>query len=479
MFVFNRRVILEERMKRPAGTIVLPKKEKRKAKVSPKHESNLIYQVDDKPGFILMTLLGFQNILTAFGGIVAVPLVISGMAGFGVADTSYMISAALLGSGVVSIIQSKGIGPKWFRVGAGLPTIMGTDFGFVGPANAVINTMGGGIAGYIGGTMMGSVLEIILSYFIKPLMKFFPPVVTGTVISLMGLTLMPVAFDWVAGGVGAANYGSPLNLAIATVVFLLIVTLNHYGSVKIGPAAVLLGIVAGYIMCIPLGMVDFSQVAAANWFAMPQLFKYGVSFDFKFAIPFISGYLVTVIETVGVMQTIGAVTETKLTDEDIANGVRADGVGSFIGPMMGSGPVATFSQNAGLIPLTRNASRSVAITAGVLLMAMSFLPKFATLVSIMPMAVLGGAGVLMFGNVAASGVKSLSRVNFDNRNLIIVAAGLGIGLGVAFRPEVVAGLPGILGGLFSSGISAGTIVALVLNIILKEKPAMEKELENS
>ncbi|MER2180261.1 MAG: nucleobase:cation symporter-2 family protein, partial [Carnobacterium inhibens] len=431
---------MEERMKRPAGTIVLPKRERKQAKVTPKPESTLIYQVDDKPGFVLMTLLGFQNILTAFGGIVAVPLVISGMAGFGVADTSYMISAALLGSGVVSIIQSKGIGPKWFRVGAGLPTIMGTDFGFVGPANAVINTMGGGIAGYFGGTMMGAVLEIILSYFIKPLMKFFPPVVTGTVISLMGLTLMPVAFDWVAGGVGAANYGSPLNLAIATIVFLLIVLLNHYGSVKIGPAAVLIGIVAGYVMCIPLGMVDFNQVAQANWFAMPQLFKYGVNFDLKFAIPFISGYLVTVIETVGVMQTIGAVTETELTDEDIANGVRADGVGSFIGPAMGSGPVATFSQNAGLIPLTRNASRSVAITAGVLLMAMSFLPKFATLVSIMPMAVLGGAGVLMFGNVAASGVKSLSRVNFDNRNLVIVAAGLGVGLGVSFRPEIVAGL---------------------------------------
>lgn len=475
MFVFNRRVILEERMKRPAGTIVLPKRERKQAKVTPKPESTLIYQVDDKPGFVLMTLLGFQNILTAFGGIVAVPLVISGMAGFGVADTSYMISAALLGSGVVSIIQSKGIGPKWFRVGAGLPTIMGTDFGFVGPANAVINTMGGGIAGYFGGTMMGAVLEIILSYFIKPLMKFFPPVVTGTVISLMGLTLMPVAFDWVAGGVGAANYGSPLNLAIATIVFLLIVLLNHYGSVKIGPAAVLIGIVAGYVMCIPLGMVDFNQVAQANWFAMPQLFKYGVNFDLKFAIPFISGYLVTVIETVGVMQTIGAVTETELTDEDIANGVRADGVGSFIGPAMGSGPVATFSQNAGLIPLTRNASRSVAITAGVLLMAMSFLPKFATLVSIMPMAVLGGAGVLMFGNVAASGVKSLSRVNFDNRNLVIVAAGLGVGLGVSFRPEIVAGLPGILGGLFSSGISAGTIVTLVLNIILKETPVMESE----
>ncbi len=475
MFVFNGRVILEERIGNPERKIVLPKKKKGEGRIAPKPESNLIYQVDDKPGFFLMTLLGFQNILTAFGGIVAVPLVISGIAGFGVADTSYMISAALLGSGVVSIIQSKGIGPKWFRVGAGLPTIMGTDFGFVGPANAVINTMGGGIAGYFGGTMMGAVLEISLSYFIKPLMKFFPPAVTGTVISLMGLTLMPVAFDWVAGGVGAANYGSLLNLTIATIVFLIIVILNHYGSSKIGPAAVLIGIVVGYVMCIPLGMVDFGQVTRANWFAMPQLFKYGVSFDLKFAIPFISGYLVTVIETVGVMQTIGAVTETELTDDDIANGVRADGVGSFIGPAIGSGPVATFSQNAGLIPLTRNASRSVAIAAGVLLMLMSFLPKFATLVSIMPMAVLGGAGVLMFGNVAASGVKSLSRVNFDNRNLIIVAAGLGVGLGVAFRPEVVAGLPGILGGLFSSGISAGTIVTLFLNIILKEKPTLESE----
>lgn len=430
-------------------------------------DNELLYGVEDSPDLITTSVLGFQNVITAFGGLVAVPLVIAGMAGFGVADTAYLVSAGLLVSGIVSIIQSKGIGPKAFRVGGGLPTIMGTDFAFVGPAASVIAT--GGIPAYFGGTMMAAVLEIVMSYFIKPLMKFFPPVVTGSVISLMGMTLMSVAMDWAAGGVGAANYGAPLNIMIAVFVFMIIGVVNHYGGKKIAPLSVLIGAVIGYIVCIPLGMVDFQQVSDAAWFAFPQLFKYGITFKFEYALPFVTGYLVTVIETVGVMQTLGQVTKTELKDEDIAAGVRADGVGSFIGPIFGSGPAATFSQNAGLIPMTRNASRKVAIAAGVIMILMSLFPKFATLVSIMPMPVLGGAGLLMFGNVAAAGIQSLSRVKFNNRNMIIVAASLAVGLGVSFRPEVTAGLPTFLSGLFSSGISAGTIVALVMNIILKEK----------
>lgn len=430
-------------------------------------ENALYYGVEDNPDLVTTTVLGFQNVVTAFGGLVAVPLILAGMAGFGVADTAYLVSAALLASGIVSIIQSKGIGPKAFRVGGGLPTIMGTDFAFVGPAASVIAT--GGIAAYFGGTMLASLLEIVMSYFVKPLMKFFPPVVTGSVISLMGMTLMSVAMDWAAGGVGAASYGDPRNILIATFVFLVIAVINHYGGRKTAPLAVLLGAVIGYIICIPLGMVDFTQVSNAAWFAWPQIFKYGITFKMEYVLPFISGYLVTVIETVGVMQTLGQVTKTELSDERIAAGVRADGVGSFLSPIIGSGPAATFSQNAGLIPLTKNASRKVAVAAGVIMILMSFFPKFATLISIMPMPVLGGAGILMFGTVAAAGIQSLSRVNFDTRNLIIVASSIGVGLGVAFRPEVTAALPGVLSGLFSSGISAGTIVALVLNILLKEK----------
>ena len=431
----------------------------------------LEYGVEDSPDFVTTAVLGFQNVVTAFGGLVAVPLIIAGMAGFGVEDTAYLVSAALLVSGIVSIIQSKGFGPKSFRVGAGLPTIMGTDFAFVAPAAAVIST--GGIAAYFGGTMLASLLEFGLSYFIKPLMKFFPPVVTGSVIALMGMTLMSVAMDWVAGGVGAADYGSARNIGIAAIVFVIIAMINHYAGKKMSPLAVLLGAVVGYIICIPLGMVDFQQVSNASWFALPQIFKYGITFRWEYALPFLTGYLVTIIETVGGVQTLGQVTKTDIKDEDIAAGVRADAVGSWIGPIFGSGPAATFSQNAGLIAMTKNASRKVAIGAGVIMILMGLLPKFATIVSIMPMPVLGGAGLLMFGNVAAAGIQSLSRVKFNNRNMIIVASALAVGLGVSFRPEITANLPGFLSGLFSSGISAGTIVALLMNIILKEKVAVE------
>ncbi|MGP6139457.1 uracil-xanthine permease family protein [Jeotgalibaca sp. A127] len=452
---------METKLTKP--TVMLNKK----ATVENTENTDLIYGVDDSPDFLTTTVLGFQNVITSFGGLVAVPLVIAGMAGFGIADTAYLVSAALLVSGIVSIIQSKGIGPKAFRVGAGLPTIMGTDFAFVGPAASVIAT--GGIAAYFGGTMLASLLELGMSYFIKPLMKFFPPVVTGSVITLMGMTLMAVAMEWAAGGVGSATYGAPMNLAITAIVFLIIVLINHYAGKKFAPLAVLLGAAIGYIICIPLGMVDFQQVSDASWFALPQIFKYGISFKLEYALPFLTGYLVTIIETVGVMQTLGQVTKTELKDEDIAAGVRADAVGSWIGPVFGSGPTATFSQNAGLIPMTKNASRKVAIAAGFIMILMSLFPKFATLVSIMPMPVLGGAGLLMFGNVAAAGIQSLSRVKFDNRNMLICAGAIAVGLGVSFRPEVTAGLPGFLSGLFSSGISAGTIVALLLNIILKEK----------
>lgn len=448
---------------------------------------DLRYHIEDRPPFGTALLLGLQNIITAFGGIVAVPMVIAGFAKLSISQTSYLISAALLCSGIVSIIQSHGIFKRPFRVGTGQPTIMGTDFGFVTPAQTIIGTMGGGMPAYIGASMTGALLELVLSYFVKPLLKYFPQVVTGTVITLIGATLMPVAFDWVGGGAGAKDYGKPIYLVIALVVFLIALLLNHYGLGIISSASILIAMVIGYIICIPLGMVDFDQVVKAKWFAMPQIFKFGVNFNPKFVLPFIAGYFVTVIETVGVVQTIGNMTHTKLTDEDIANGVRADGFGSLISPILGSGPVATFSQNAGLIPLTRCASRFVAIIAGGLLIVFSLCPKLATLVSIMPLCVLGGAGILMFGTVAAAGIQSLSQVDFTNRNLLIVAAGICVGLGVTIRPELITSLPDVIKGwpiilrdipgvfkaLFSSGISAGTIVAFVLNIVLREKKTKE------
>lgn len=430
--------------------------------------STLSYSVNDKPGILTSTLLGFQNILTAFSGIIAVPLIIAGIAGLDVVDTAYLVSAALLASGVSSIIQSRGFGPKKFRVGVGLPTLMGTDFGFVPPANTVINTMGGGLAGYFGASILGAIFEFILSFFVKPLMKIFTPVVTGTVVTLIGMSMMPVAFDWVGGGFGNPDYGNPKFIAVALIVFLVILLLNRYAKGMLNTAAVMIGIVVGYLVSIPMGLVDFSQVAGASWVQLPQIARFGINFNPKFVIPFIAGYLVTVIETVGVMETLGEVTESKLTENDIVAGVRADAVSSMVSPFLGSGPAQTFSQNVGLIPLTKCASKFVAIVTGILLILMSLFPKFSTIVSIMPPSVLGGAGILMFGTVAVSGIKTLAKVKFTNRNLLIMASAIGIGLGVTFRPDVVAKLPGILSSLFGSGISAGTIIALILSMILKD-----------
>lgn len=434
------------------------------------HAIKLRYQVEDSPALVESVILGFQNVITAFGGLVAVPLIIAGMASSSVEQTAYLISAALFVSGLVSIIQSRGFGPRFFRVGVGLPTIMGTDFAFIGPAQSVIAL--GGLPAYFGGTMLAALLEIAMSYFVKPLMRFFPPVVTGSVITLMGATLMSTAMDWAAGGAGAADYGDPSNLAIAVLVFFIVVLFNHYGRGNWSSYAILIGMGIGYLLCLVLGRVNTGQIVDAPWFSMPSFNRIGIDFDWRFALPFLSGYLVTVIETVGVMQTLGEVAQRDLSDEQVAAGVRADGFGSFIAPLFASGPAATFSQNTGLIPLTRNASRKVAIVAGVIMIILSLSPKLATVISVMPLPVLGGAGVLMFGTVAASGIQSLSRITFDTRHLIITASAIGIGLGVSFRPEITQGLPSFLAGLFSSGISAGTIVALVLNVLLKERKTL-------
>lgn len=433
----------------------------------------LLYGINDKPKLATQILLGFQNIFAAFGGIIAVPLVISSALGLDGATSTAVLSATILASGIATIIQSKGIG----RIGARVPCIMGTDFTFVSPAITVGSVAG--LPGIIGATILGSIVEVVLSFFIKPLMKLFPPLVTGTVVCLIGLTLIPVSMDWAAGGVGAADYGSLRNVVIAMTVLVITLLLNRYGKGMVSTASVLIGMVVGYIICIPFGMVDFSLVNEAKWFALPNIFEYGLNFDFKNVIAFIPAYIVTTIETVGCLATICQVSKIKADDKIIGRGVLSDGIGSAMAGVLGTFPNTTFSQNVGLIPLTRNASRSVAIMAGILLVGLGFFPKFAALINIMPQPVLGGVGIVMFGTIAAAGIRTLSTVEINNRNLLIIATSIGLGLGVTFRPDFIANLPEGLRMIFASGISTGTIVALVLNKVLKEdKKVIEENIED-
>ncbi|GEQ22402.1 xanthine/uracil permease [Clostridium butyricum] len=423
----------------------------------------LMYGINDKPKLTMQILLGLQHIFAAFGGIIVVPLVIGSALGFDAATSTALMSATILAAGIATFIQSKGIGP----IGSKTACIMGTDFTFATPAIAVGSVAG--LPGIIGATILGALVEVILSFFIKPIMKFFPPLVTGTVICLIGLTLLPVSIDWAAGGSGASDYGSMINIAIAAFVMIFTILLNHYGKGIISSASILIGMIVGYIICIPLGMIDFSTVKEASWISFPKIFQYGVDFNFKYVIPFIPAYLVTTIETVGCLKAISQVSGIEDDPKRIGKGVLSDGVGSAIAGCLGTFPNTSFSQNVGIIPLTKVASRYVAIMAGILLVILGLLPKFAALINIMPQPVLGGVGIVMFGTVAAAGIQTLSSVKLTNKNLLVIATSIGLGLGVTFRPEILSSLPEWMTMIFSSGISTGTIVALVLNIILKEK----------
>lgn len=432
---------------------------------------NLIYGVDDKPKPLSQILLGFQHIFAAFGGIIVVPIIIANALNLDSTTTTALISAALLAAGVSTIIQSMGVG----SVGARVACIMGTDITFVAPAIVVGQKYG--LPGIFLATILGAILVILISFGIKYIMKLFPDLVTGIVVCLIGLTLLPVSIDWAAGGSGASDYGSIRNITIALIITAVTLLLNHYGTKILSSASILIGMVFGYILCIAIGIVDFSPVSNAAFITLPNVFASVFSFSPSTMIhmvpsvllPFIPAYLVSIISTVGNLRAINNISGIKDDDTRIAHGVLSDGVGSLIAGVLGAMPNTSFSQNVGLIPLTKVASRYVTMAAGIILVILGFFPKFSAMISSMPQVVLGGVGIVMFGTVAAAGIQTLTKVEINNRNILIIATSIGLGLGVTFRPEILANLPESLKMIFSSGISTGTITALVLNVVLKDR----------
>ncbi|MTI46991.1 nucleobase:cation symporter-2 family protein [Sporosalibacterium faouarense] len=430
-------------------------------------KDELLYHINDKPSLAVAIPLAIQNIVAAFSGIIAVPLVVGSAIGLTPEQMTFIVNATLFMAGVATFIQAYGIGP----IGSKLPCIMGTDFTFVGPSIAVGSTMG--LPGIFGATILGSFVEIILSRFIKPLMRFFPPVVTGTVVSLIGLTIMPVAVDWAAGGTGASDYGSLENIFLALVVMAIIVVLNQWGKGFTRAGAILIGIIVGYFVSYFMGKLDFSQVTNASWVSFPTPFKYGVKFSLPALLAFIPAYLVTTVESIGDLLAVGEASQHDVSGEELGGGLLADGVGSFFAGIFNAGPNTSFSQNVGIIPVTGVASRFVIIIAGVILMISGLLPKLGALIAIMPNAVLGGAGIIMFGMIAVGGFKILQKVNFTRRNSLVVAISIGLGMAVVVRPDVLSHLPNGLQVVLSSGIATGTITALLLNLILPNTKVAE------
>lgn len=431
--------------------------------------NNLLYTVEDKPPFGLSLLLAAQHLLAALGGIIAVPLVIGNVLKLPTEDTITLVNAALLISGVVTVIQCKGLGP----VGIRLPSVMGTSFTFVAAALA-IGFSEYGIAGILGSSLIGSLVMIIGSFFMPYIRKLFPPLVTGTVVMMIGLSLIPVAVDWFAGGQrGDANYATPENLMMASFVLVIVVVLVQWGKGIFSAAAIVIGMMTGYLVCLAMGWVSFEGVKQAQTFAIPQPLHFGLAFPISGIIGMSIAYLVTIVESSGNFLALGNATQTEITGKHLRGGVLADGLGSALAAIMSTTPFSSFSQNIGVISLTGVASRHVVALTGVLLALAGLFPVFGALIVSIPLPVLGGAGLMMFAMIIAAGIQMLDKVARSKRNGLIIAISIGCGLAVTTRPELLDKLPHFFKEVLGSGITVGSLLALILNLVLPEDKVEE------
>jgi xanthine permease len=422
----------------------------------------LRYPVDSKLPFGLTLLLALQHLLAALGGIIAVPLVIGNVLKLPTPDTIVLVNAALLVSGIVTIIQCRGIGP----IGLRLPSVMGTSFTFVAAALA-IGFSEHGVAGILGASLVGSFVMIIGSFFMPYVRKLFPPVVTGVVVVMIGLSLIPVAVDWFAGGQkGDVNYADPANLAMATFVLVLVVILVQWGKGIFSAAAIVIGMMVGYVVALILGWINFEAVKNAEIVAIPQPLHFGLAFPISGIIGMSIAYLVTIVESSGNFLALGNATQTEITGKHLRGGVLCDGVGSAFAAIMSTTPFSSFAQNIGVISLTGVASRHVVTVMGVLLIFAGIFPWFGALIVSIPSPVLGGAGLMMFAMIIAAGIQMLDKVERSKRNGLIIAISIGCGLAVTTRPELLDKLPSFFKEVFGSGITVGSVLALVLNLIL-------------
>jgi xanthine permease XanP len=444
-----------------------------------RHE--LIYALDDKPGFTPSLFAALQHVLASFIGIITPTLIIGGVLGLG-EHVPYLVSMALIVSGVGTFIQARRIGP----VGSGLLCVQGTSFAFLSTILSVgfiVKNNGGGpeeiLSTIFGVCFLAAFVEVFLSRFIHKLGRVITPVVTGTIITIIGLSLVKVGMTDLAGGFGAEDLGALENLALGGLVLGTIVLLNRFHHPMLRLSAVIIGLSVGFLVAWSLGRVDFSGLADLPLITVPQPFKYGISFDLAAFISLAVIYVVTALETTGDLTANSMVSRQPIKGpvyiRRIKSGVLADGVNSAIAATFNSLPMTTFSQNNGVIQLTGVASRYIAFYIAGFLVLLGLFPIVGGILQQMPKPVLGGATLIMFGTVATAGVKILAESNLNRRNMLIVAISIGLGLGVAAVPEVLQFLPKTIQNLIGSPVTIGAFSAIFLNLFLPLEETPEEE----
>ena len=462
-----------------------------------KQEKNTVtpYDLDGRPPLKLAIPLGLQHVLAMFVGNLTPLLIITAACGIEAGGELQvaLLQNAMLIAGIVTLVQVFTIGP----VGGKLPIVMGTSSGFIGVCQSVAGVMGNGVVAYgaiMAASFIGGLFETVLGSFLKPLRKFFPSVVTGTVVLSIGLSLIAVGISSFGGGSSAKDYGSLENLVV-------IVVLKHGTKGFTSFASILIGIIVGYVLVSIMAAVlpttftyvddagatveatkswvlNWDKVASASWFAVPKIMPVKWVFDARAIVPICIMFIVTAVETVG---DISGITEGGLgreaTDKELSGGVMCDGLGSSLAAVFGVLPNTSFSQNVGLVAMNKVVNRFSIATGGIFLIACGLFPKLAALISIMPQSVLGGAAVMMFSSIVVSGIQLITKWPVTPRNVTIVSVALGLGYGLGANSAVLAHMPQAITLIFGgSGIVPAALFAIILNIVLPPDEKSEVEI---
>ncbi|WP_435137151.1 uracil-xanthine permease family protein [Pseudopelagicola sp. nBUS_19] len=415
--------------------------------------------------------LGFQHVLAMFASNVTPSIIVAGAAGlaFGSGEQIYLIQMAMLFAGIATLFQTIGFGP----IGARLPIMQGTSFAFVGVLAGIAATQGLGVA--LTSCIIGGALHFALGSVIGRIRWLFPPLVTGLVILAIGLYLIPVAIKYAAGGAAtfqmeAESFGSMQHWSVALTVVVVALGFKFFSKGIMSNAAILIGLIAGYLLAMALGMVNFGAVGKASWITSIQVMPYGFQFSLGAVIAVTLVSIVSAIETVGdASATTKAGANREATDEEIQGATYADGLGTAVAGIFGGLPNTSFSQNVGIVGMTGIMSRHVVTIAGLVLIVCGLLPKIGAVIASMPLPVLGGGVIVMFGMVAAAGLNVLSEAEMNRRNMVIIAISLAVGLGLNLVPSAVQYLPGVVKTLMTSAVAPTALCAIVLNLALPEE----------
>ena len=426
-------------------------------------------ELDGVPSFGQAFPLSLQHVVAMIVGCVTPAIIIAGVSGLSDSDSVILIQSALVIAGLSTFLQLFPIGKKGgFHLGSGLPVIMGVSFAYLPSMQAIAGDFG--LPAIFGAQIVGGIVAVFVGIFIKKIRKFFPPLIAGTVVFTIGLSLYPTAINYMAGGTSSPNYGSWQNWLVAIFTLAVVTILNHFGKGILKLASILIGIIAGYLFSLPFGMVDLSSVGTAGMFQIPSVMHFGVKFEISSCVAIGILFAINSIQAIGDFSaTTSGGMDRQPTDDELQGGLVGYGIMNLLGAMIGGLPTATFSQNVGIVTTTRVVNRFVLGGAGAMILIAGLVPKFSALLTTIPQCVLGGATVSVFASIAMTGMKLVMTAHMNYRNTSIVGLAAALGMGVSQASASLSAFPTWVTTIFGrSPVVIATLIAVIMNIVLPD-----------